>query len=84
MGASKKVFIIGPGFIGWNVLELLVGEGYTVTGLVRRDEHAEKIKNSGALAVNGDLNDHDLIVKHVLENEVRFENALATSPHTGK
>ncbi|KAJ4351436.1 uncharacterized protein N0V89_006778 [Didymosphaeria variabile] len=77
MATSKKVFIIGPGFIGWNVLELLLGEGYTVTGLVRRDEHAEQIKKSGAQAVKGDLNDHDLIVKHVLEHEIIIHTATA-------
>ena len=80
MNTSKKVFIIGPGFIGWNVLELLIDEGYTVTGLVRRESHAEQIKQSGALAVLGDLNDHDLIVKHVLENEVGCIRALISCP----
>jgi nucleoside-diphosphate-sugar epimerase len=35
---GKNVFIIGPGLIGWNVLELLVEEGYNVSGLVRREE----------------------------------------------
>lgn len=70
MNASKKVFIIGPGFIGWNVLDLLIDEGYTISGLVRRQSHGDQIKKSGALAIQGDLNDHDLIVKHVLENDV--------------
>lgn len=54
------------------MLDLLKGDGYEVTGLVRRDEHAEQIKSSGALAVKGDLNDHDLVVKHVLEHGVRL------------
>jgi nucleoside-diphosphate-sugar epimerase len=67
--SGKKVFIIGPGFIGWNVLELLVREGYNVSGLVRRKSHAEQLINSDALPVEGDLNNHDLIVKHVLEND---------------
>ncbi|KAF1967215.1 NAD(P)-binding protein [Bimuria novae-zelandiae CBS 107.79] len=77
MSSSKNVFIIGPGFIGWNVLELLVGEGYAVTGLVRRDEHAVQIEKSGARAAKGDLNDHGLIVKHVLENEIIVHTATA-------
>ncbi|OAG09461.1 NAD(P)-binding protein [Paraphaeosphaeria sporulosa] len=77
MNTANKVFIIGPGFIGWNVLELLVGEGYTVTGLVRRDKHAEQIRTSGALAVKGDLNDHGLIVKHVLEHDIIIHTATA-------
>ncbi|KAJ4305901.1 hypothetical protein N0V90_001434 [Kalmusia sp. IMI 367209] len=77
MDTSKRVFIIGPGFIGWNVLDLLISEGYAVTGLVRRESHAEQIKQSGALAVLGDLDNHDLIVKHVLENEIIIHTATA-------
>jgi nucleoside-diphosphate-sugar epimerase len=70
--AGKQVFIIGPGFIGWNVLELLVGEGYNVSALVRRKEHGEGIARSGALPIQGDLDNHDLIVKHVVENDVSY------------
>ena len=70
MERSKGVFIIGPGFIGWIVLELLLDEGYSVQGLVRRKEHGEQIEKSGAIAIQGDLNYYDLIVKHVLQNDV--------------
>ncbi|PVI05256.1 NAD(P)-binding protein [Periconia macrospinosa] len=77
MGALKKVFIVGPGYIGWNVLELLVAENYTVSGLVRRKEHAEGIENSGGIAVYGDINDHDLIVRNVLENDIVIHTASA-------
>jgi len=73
MAASgKNVFIIGPGFIGWNVLDLLVGEGYKVSALVRRDEHAAQIERSGATAIKGSLDDHDLIIEHVQKNDVRL------------
>lgn len=70
MSSSKHVFIIGPGFIGWNVLELLVDEGYTVSALVRRQAHAEGIEKSGGTAIHGDLEDHDLIASHAAENDV--------------
>ena len=70
MNASKKVFIIGPGFTVWNVLELLVDEGYTVSPLVRRQSHREQIKRSGGLAIRRDLDGHDVIAKHVAENDV--------------
>jgi nucleoside-diphosphate-sugar epimerase len=76
MVTGKNVFIVGPGFIGWNVLELLVGEGYNVSGLVRRELHGEQIRNSGATAIKGDLNDHDLIVEHVLKNDVSGKNII--------
>ena len=61
-----KALIIGPGFIGWNVLELLVANGYVVTGYVRREEHAHGLRASGASdVVFGDLNDKALIIQHV-------------------
>jgi nucleoside-diphosphate-sugar epimerase len=65
MSAGKRALIIGPGFIGWNVLDLLVAEGYSVTGFVRRKEHGDAIKASGAAnVVLGDLNDKKLSSLH--------------------
>jgi nucleoside-diphosphate-sugar epimerase len=69
-----KVFIIGPGYIGWSVLELLVQAGYSVSGLVRRKSHGEQIRKSGAVPIEGDLNDHDLIVRQVVEHDVSDRN----------
>ena len=71
MSTAKDVFLIGPGFIGWNVLELLINEGYKVTALVRRHSHADQIKASGGITVLGDLDDHDLIKKHTIAHGVR-------------
>ena len=68
--ASRTVFIIGPGFIGWNVLELLVAEGYSVTALVRRKEHGAGIERSGGKVVYGGLDDRELISRLAGENEV--------------
>ncbi|GAP83239.2 putative alpha beta hydrolase fold-1 protein [Rosellinia necatrix] len=60
--APKKVLIIGPGYIGWNVLELLARENYAVTGFVRRREHGEQIRASGASeVVCGELGDAALL-----------------------
>jgi nucleoside-diphosphate-sugar epimerase len=77
MSTGKNVFIIGPGLIGWTVLDLLVAENYKVTGLVRRQEHADGLKESGAEAVIGDLHDEDLIVKNILKNDIVFHTATA-------
>lgn len=71
--------MIGPGFIGWNVLELLVDEGYSVCAMVRRKEHGEGIKKSGGLVILGDLNNHELIAKHVVENDVGHDFASLLS-----
>lgn len=75
---TKSVFIVGPGFIGWNVLDLLVKDHYHVTGLVRRHEHAEAIKKSGASsAVIGDLNDRELITQHASNSDIVIHTATA-------
>ncbi|KAI1448928.1 NAD(P)-binding protein [Annulohypoxylon stygium] len=78
MASGKKVFIVGPGFIGWNVLELLVKENYSVTGYVRRQAHAAQIKASGAAdTVLGDLNDKLLITKHASSHDIVIHTATA-------
>ncbi|KAK5083539.1 hypothetical protein LTR05_006042 [Lithohypha guttulata] len=77
MSSGKKVFIVGPGFIGWNVLDILVEQGYSVSALVRRNEHAEGIKKSGATPVMGSLEDKELITKNTVENDIVFHIATA-------
>ena len=77
MSTGKKVFIVGPGFIGWNVLDLLISEGYSVTGFVRRQEHADGIKSSGATPVMGDLDDKAKITEQTLQHDIIFHTATA-------
>ncbi|KAL7623556.1 hypothetical protein AAE478_007239 [Parahypoxylon ruwenzoriense] len=78
MPSGKKVFIVGPGFIGWNVLDLLVKEGYVITGYIRREDHADQLKSSGATdTVLGDLNDKALITKHALAHDIIIHTATA-------
>jgi nucleoside-diphosphate-sugar epimerase len=75
---QRKVLIIGPGFIGLNVLDILVKENYKVTGLVRRQDHAAQIQSSGArTVVVGDLHDHDLIAQQTFEHGVVIHTATA-------
>ena len=78
MSAGKRALIIGPGFIGSNVLDLLVAEGYSVTGFVRRKEHGDAIKASGAAnVVLGDLNDKKLITAQTTNHDIVFHTATA-------
>ncbi|KAI7480493.1 NAD dependent epimerase/dehydratase family protein [Hortaea werneckii] len=77
MSNGKGVFIVGPGFIGWNVLELLISEGYSVTGFVRRKEHAEQIQASGASVIMGDLGDKASITQQTLKHDVVIHTATA-------
>lgn len=77
MPPSKSVFLIGPGLIGWSVLDLLVADGYSVTGLVRRKEHGEGIQASGATPLYGDLNDAALITQQTAEHDLTIHTATA-------
>ena len=77
MSTGKNVFIVGPGLIGWTVLDLLVAENYKVTGLVRRQEHADGLQQSGASAVIGDLHDEQLIVDNIAKNDIVIHTATA-------
>ena len=78
MSTGKRVLIIGPGFIGWNVLDLLVAEGYSVTGFVRRKEHGDAVKASGATnVVLGDLDDKKLVTGETIKHDIVFHTATA-------
>ncbi|GAB1725327.1 hypothetical protein NU195Hw_g4075t1 [Hortaea werneckii] len=74
---SKSVFIVGPGFNGWNVLQLLISEGYSVTGFVRRKERAEQIQASGASVIMGDLGEKASITQQTLKHDVVIHTATA-------
>ncbi|KAH8663937.1 NAD dependent epimerase/dehydratase family protein [Xylariales sp. PMI_506] len=74
----SKVFLIGPGFIGWSILELLVKENYQVTVMVRRKEHGEQLKATGAAnAVLGTLGDNDLISEQTTRHDIVIHTATA-------
>lgn len=74
---GKNVLIVGPGFIGWNVLDILIEHGYSVTGLVCRDEHAKGIEISGAKAIKGSLDNKEQITKLTSEHDIIFHTATA-------
>lgn len=76
--SNKDVFIIGPGFIGWPVVRLLVSEGYKVTAFCRRKEHGEALTRDGvARIVLGDLHDHDVIASEAAAHSIVFHTATA-------
>lgn len=79
MLTGKKVLLIGPGLLGWNVLELMVQEGHLVTALVRRREQASRIESSGATAILGDLDNKALITKLSTEHDIIIH--LASADH---
>ncbi|MBD0264617.1 MAG: NAD-dependent epimerase/dehydratase family protein [Tolypothrix sp. Co-bin9] len=58
---SKSVFVTGgTGFIGANLVRLLLQEGYSVKALVRPDSNLGNLKELELEIVKGDLNDLNL------------------------
>ncbi|NWF59752.1 MAG: NAD-dependent epimerase/dehydratase family protein [Fischerella sp.] len=55
------VFVTGgTGFVGANLVRLLLQEGYTVRALVRASSRLDNLQNLDVELVNGDLNDPEL------------------------
>ncbi|KAK4942746.1 hypothetical protein LTR10_017506 [Elasticomyces elasticus] len=78
MSASgKSVFLIGPGFIGRNVVDLLLAEGYNVTTLVRRESQAAELQKDGVSTVFGTLSDSETITKQTIASDIVFHIATA-------
>jgi nucleoside-diphosphate-sugar epimerase len=79
MPNEDKVFLIGPGLIGADLLELLLDDGYQVTTMVRREEHAAQIREFGknVKVIMGTLDDKDLITKHTAEVPIVIHAATA-------
>lgn len=54
----KKVFVTGgSGFVGQNLISMLIEQGYQVKALARSPQAIQKVEQLGAIAVKGDLND---------------------------
>lgn len=77
MSQDKSVFIVGPGYIGRNILELLAKEGYRVDGLVRSEERAKELELSGGHGVLGDLNDSKAITEETSKHDIIIHAASA-------
>lgn len=75
--ANKTVFLIGPGYIGRAVADLLSEHGYSVTTLVRREAAAKELANDGIKAVFGDLDDKEVIQKQAEASDVVIHTATA-------
>jgi nucleoside-diphosphate-sugar epimerase len=74
-----SVFLIGPGFIGGELLDHLLEEGYAVTALVRRRCAVAELTKLGVKAVIGTLDEGRLIRGQVAASDIVFH--AATSDH---
>jgi len=77
-----NIFITGAaGFIGGSVAHRLMADGHTIRGLVRNAEKAQALAAIGITPVQGELDDHDVLVR-----EARAADAVinaASSDHRG-
>lgn len=76
----KKIFLIGPGLVGADLLDYLIEDGYEITTMCRRESHAQQIREHYPGVKNvimGTLDDKDLITKHTAEVPVVIHAATA-------
>jgi nucleoside-diphosphate-sugar epimerase len=77
MATKGSVFLIGPGFIGLQVLEELLTQGYPVTTLVRREEAKAPLEKLGAKTILGSLDDGDIIRTAAAAADIVIHTATA-------
>lgn len=72
-----SAFLVGPGFIGGEIIDLLLISNYTVTTLVRRESAVADYANLGVKTVIGNLDDETVIKDQVVLNDITFHTATA-------
>jgi nucleoside-diphosphate-sugar epimerase len=78
MATTRKLFLIGPGFIGGEIINLLLQEGgYEVTTMVRRQEAAPPLEKSGINVILATLDDKNIITQQALKSDVIIHTATA-------
>lgn len=74
----KKVFVTGAsGFVGQNLIPLLVEKGYSVSALARSQRAIDKVEKQGAIAIKGDLDNQQAIADGVRDAETVFHLAAS-------
>jgi nucleoside-diphosphate-sugar epimerase len=74
---GKNVFLIGPGYIGLEIIDRLLGNGYNVTAMTRREDAAKALKQSGVTPVMGSLEDTATITSNAAANDIVIHSATA-------
>eukprot|EP01084_Bolivina_argentea_P135327 238485_1 len=69
----------GSGYLGRNLIEYLVSNGWTVKALARSDHSAEVVKQRGAIAVKGDLNSVEIMKEQMKGCQACFHCAAFVS-----
>lgn len=72
----KQVFVTGgSGFVGQNLIPMLIAQGYKVKALARSTQAIQKVERSGAIAIKGDLYDTQQLAQGVKDCETVFHLA---------
>ncbi|TQS32198.1 hypothetical protein Golomagni_07491, partial [Golovinomyces magnicellulatus] len=75
---TSQVFVVGPGYVGREIIDLLRAEGkYNIVTLVRREAAAKEFEADGVKAVLGDLDDSKVIQELAAKSDVVFHTATA-------
>ncbi len=74
----KQVFVTGgSGFVGQNLIPMLIEQGYQVKALARSPQAIQKVETLGATAVKGDLNDAQALTVGVKDCSTVFHLAAS-------
>lgn len=72
-----RVFLTGAsGFVGSAILNELLKNGHEVLGLVRSDNAASRLEAAGAIPLQGDVNDHDLLRRGAADADAVIHTAF--------
>jgi nucleoside-diphosphate-sugar epimerase len=74
---GKNVFLIGPGYIGREVIDRLLENEYKVTTLVRRKDAVQELENAGVKTIMGTIDDPAIITEHSAKSDIVFHTATA-------
>jgi nucleoside-diphosphate-sugar epimerase len=78
MPSPQRVFLLGPGYIGSEILGLIVQEGtYEITTMVRRTAAASEFEKQGIKVIQGTLDDKDIIIEQVSRSDIVIHTATA-------
>lgn len=75
--AKKTVFLIGPGYIGRAVVDLLLEQGYAVSALVRDEVKAKTLFEDGVKPIGGTLDDKATIREQTEASDIVIHTATA-------
>lgn len=73
----KEVFLVGPGYIGREVIDRLLENGYKVTTLVRRKEAVQDLEKDGIATVLGTIDDKEIIANQTAKSDIVIHTASA-------